>query len=98
MSKRVLKTQAEVITRYRRIADLWATYYAKCAEGPEVFGREFYHAVGELLQGNPLENLELVHLDICNLEAVVFPGKVNNSGTQKHTYKKPTIRDRNCDD
>jgi len=91
-SERVLKTQAEVLARYRRIGDLWAGYYAKSTEGPEVFGREFYHAVGELLQGKPLEKLELMHLDVHELEAVVFPGRVNGPDKKRKPYHKPRMR------
>lgn len=89
ISKRVLKTQAEVLARYRRIGDLWTGYYAKCIEGPEVFGREFFHAVGELLQGKPLDKLELVHLNVRELESVVFPGRMDD---KKRPYRKPRMR------
>jgi hypothetical protein len=93
-SQRVLKTQAEVLARYRRIGDLWAAYYARSTVGPEVFGREFYHAVGELLQGTPLEKLELVHLDVQELESIVFPGKMDDQQTSKQRYRRPRIQKR----
>ena len=92
MSKRVLKTQAEVLARYRRVGDLWTGYYAKSTVGPEVFGREFYHAVGELLQGRKLENLELVHLNVEELEEVVFPGRMNGKEEKRQRYRKPNMR------
>jgi len=91
MSKRVLKIQEEVITRYRRIGNLWTGYYAKCAAGPEIFGGEFFRAIGELLQGKQLEKLELVHLQTRELKSTVFPRDANDR-EEKQGYNKPGIR------
>lgn len=91
MNRRVLKVQEEILTRYRRISDLWTGYYAKCTVTPEVFGREFYRATGELLQGKPLERLNLIYLKTQELESTIFPRSVNDR-SQKRVYKKPRIQ------
>jgi hypothetical protein len=74
MSKQIQKVHTDLLTRYRRIADLWIAYQVKNEDGPAVYGREFYQAVGELLQGLPTKKLELYHIDVTDVESVVFPG------------------------
>lgn len=63
----------ECADRYKQIADMWVAYHIS-NEDPAVFGREFYHAVGEILQGNPLNQLELYHIDTSTVKPVVFTG------------------------
>lgn len=46
----------------RRISSLWVAYY-NSGKSSDVFGREFYHAVGDVLNGTPLSKLELFHID-----------------------------------
>lgn len=74
MSKQIQKATKDLLARYRRIADLWIAYQVKSDESPAVYGREFYQAVGELLQGIPTKKLELHHIDVADVESVVFPG------------------------
>jgi len=96
MSDRVQKTQMEILTRYKRIGNLWTGYYARSKDGPEVFGREFYHAVGELLQGKPLDVLELTHINAEELEEVVFARKARGPGSKdpENRARKQTQRGR----
>jgi len=75
MSERPIEVQTELIVRYRRVADLWVAYHVKCDNGPEEFGREFYHAVGEILQGVPLDRLELFHVQTDDVKNIVFTGR-----------------------
>jgi len=85
MKKRAQEAEAEALDRYRRIGNLWTGYYAQCSEGPEVFGREFFHAVGELLQGRDLEQLELMHISTNELEEVVFAKKTKRGRKKRKT-------------
>ena len=61
LSSRVLNVQRELLARFDRISNLWMAYH-NSGKYPDDFGREFYHAVGKLLQGHPLERIELYHL------------------------------------
>lgn len=67
--------QKEIVKRYRSIVDLWVAYHTKSDEGPETFGREFYIAVGDLLQGVPSKKLELHHIDARDIEQVLQPSR-----------------------
>lgn len=61
LSSRVLNVQRELLTRFDRISNLWVAYH-NSGKFPDDFGREFYHAVGKLLQGHPLSKIELYHI------------------------------------
>jgi hypothetical protein len=67
--------QKEIVKRYRSITDLWVAYHIKSDDGPETFGREFYVAVGELIQGVPPKKLELHHIDVRDIVPVVQPDR-----------------------
>lgn len=75
MNRQTLKLHRDLVARYRRIADLWVAYNVKSEDGPEVYGREFYHAVGELLQGIPMKRLELHHIRTSDVEPIVHIGR-----------------------
>ncbi len=62
ISSRVLNVQRELVARFDRISNLWVAYH-NSGKYPDDFGREFYHAVGKLLQGYPLNKIELYHID-----------------------------------
>jgi len=76
MSKQTQKTTKSLLDKYHRIVDLWVAYQVNSDEGPVVYGREFYLAVGELLQGIPTKKLELQHIDVADVESVVLPGNL----------------------
>lgn len=61
LSSRVLSVQRELLARFDRISNLWVAYH-NSGKYPDDFGREFYHAVGKLLQGHPLDKIELYHI------------------------------------
>lgn len=86
--ERTLKVQKEAITRYKRIADLWVAYYVH-GEDPLEFGREFYHAVGDLLEGNPLSKLSLYHINNEDVQNVVFTGREKSD--DERTEAKQTV-------
>jgi len=58
---RVLNVQRDLLARFDRISNLWVAYH-NSGKYPDDFGREFYHAVGKLLQGQPLDKVELYHI------------------------------------
>lgn len=47
--------------RCRDIANLYIAY-TNSGKFPDEFGREFYHAVGDILNGVPINRLELHHI------------------------------------
>jgi len=59
---RLLNAQREILVRYDRISNLWVAYH-NSGKYPDDFGREFYYAIGKLLQGTPVPGLPLHHLD-----------------------------------
>lgn len=61
LSSRVLNVQRELLARFDRISNLWVAYH-NCGKYPDDFGREFYHAVGKILQGYSLDKIELFHI------------------------------------
>lgn len=74
---RVIRAQQDIIARYKRVANLWAAYLTSDAY-PEDFGREFYHAVGEILEGKPLAELDLYHIDATKVQDIIVHGKEKN--------------------
>jgi len=70
MAGRVQKVQQEIVARYNRVTNLYIAYM-NSGELPDVIGREFFHAVGDVLQGKPVEQLELYHIDASSVESVV---------------------------
>ncbi len=82
MVKQFIKVQKDALARYKRIADLWVAYYVH-GEDPSEFGREFYHAVGELLEGVPVDKLMLHHVTPNQVESVVFTGRSNEKEKAK---------------
>ena len=76
-SKRTLASLAE---RCRRISNLFMAYH-NSGKSSEVFGREFYHAVGDILNGTPLHRLEVFHVDPKKIPEVLPP--IDTSGPVK---------------
>jgi hypothetical protein len=68
--KRLLRAQRDILTRYDRISNLWVAYH-NSGKYPDDFGREFYYAIGKLLQGAPVSDLPLHHLDPEEVEPIV---------------------------
>lgn len=67
---RVEKVQREIIQRYDHISNLYVAYMNSGKYSDE-FGREFFHAVGEILQGKPVRQLTLFHLSTETIEEIV---------------------------
>lgn len=59
---RVIAAQRDILMRFDRISNLWVAYH-NSGKYPDDFGREFYYAVGKLLQGVNIDKLPLYHLD-----------------------------------
>ncbi len=82
MADRALRVQREILARYDRIVNLWVTYHNSHLS-PDVFGREFYCAVGELMQGVSLEKLSICHIDPKNIEFIVSHGSQDTKKRRK---------------
>jgi hypothetical protein len=67
---KVLQQQADLAERCRRVINLYIAYH-NSGECADVFGREFYHAVGDILNGTSLKNLEVFHINPKNISEVV---------------------------
>jgi hypothetical protein len=82
---RVQKVQREIIDRYDRIVNLWISFH-NSGKYVDEFSREFYHAVGRILQGAQLtpEDLTIeLHEVVNNLEFIENGGhKRDKEGRQ----------------
>jgi len=99
---RVEKVQLEIIKRYDNISNLYVAYM-NCGKHSDDFGREFFHAVGEILQGASVAQLTLYHLNRTEIEDIV-DHTVSRGGIAgekkgprspvrtKRRYRKPTIK------
>jgi hypothetical protein len=88
---RVSKVKDELVTRYHRIANLYIAYTNSGSFADE-FGREFFHAVGDVLNGTPVEALTLHHIDAAAFEEVVLAGVPKGgktTGKRKSKVQKP---------
>ena len=91
MPNRVAQVQKEVLAKFKRVSNLWVAYFNSGA-APEEFGREFWHAVGDILQGKPINALELFHIDPNSVEDVIMHGRERNGkGKKSTTHRKPSI-------
>lgn len=70
MASRVEKIKGEIAQRYDNIVNLYVAYM-NSGKYPDMFGREFFHAVGDILQGTPVKQLVLFHLEANEVEQIV---------------------------
>lgn len=72
---RVQKVQQEIVTRYDRVANLWISFH-NSGKYVDEFAREFYHAVGRILQGVQLtpEDLTIELHEVVNNQAFIANG------------------------
>jgi len=73
MARRVEKVQRELIERYDSISNLYVAYM-NSGKFTDEFSREFFHAVGEIIQGIPIKQLTLFHLKPTVIEKLVNHG------------------------
>jgi hypothetical protein len=86
----VEKIQREIIERYDNISNLYVAYM-NCGKHSDEFGREFFHAVGEILQGTPVRSLTLYHLDAPTVAGIVNHA-VSKGGVTGRRKTQPTPR------
>lgn len=67
---RVLKVQLEVLGRLDEVTNLWIAYH-NSGKFPDEFGREFFHAIGKILQGSKVADLKLSHIPTERVSPVV---------------------------
>jgi len=86
---RVQKVQREIVDRYDRIVNLWISFH-NSGKYVDEFSREFYHAVGRILQGVQLtpEDLTIeLHEVVSNQEFIANGGhkrdKENRQGPRE---------------
>lgn len=82
---RMESIQREIVERYDNISNLYVAYM-NCGRFSDEFGREFFHAVGEVLQGKSIKQLTLFHLDSKTVDEIV-----------NHTLPKGGIADKKRD-
>lgn len=63
-------TLASLAERCRRISNLFMAYH-NSGKSSDIFGREFFHAVGDILNGTPLHRLEIFHIDAKKIPEVL---------------------------
>lgn len=64
----------ELADRCRRISNLYIAYH-NSGKSADEFGREFFVAVGEILNGTPIDELELYHVRAKDVEEVLTTPK-----------------------
>jgi hypothetical protein len=69
-NNKLIQQQADLAERCRRVINLYIAYY-NSGECADVFGREFYHAVGDILNGTSLKNLEVFHINPKSIPDVI---------------------------
>jgi hypothetical protein len=102
MGRRMEKIQRELIERYDNISNLYVAYM-NSGKFPDEFGREFFHAVGDIIQGVPVKQLTLFHLDSTAVEGIVdhtvskggVPGPIKKSSQSRPTQTKSSKRRKN---
>ena len=89
MAQRVEKLQKEIVGRYDRISNLYIAY-VNSGKFSDEFGREFFHAVGDILQGVSHKNLTLYHLGNTPIPDVVDHtlSKGGTPGTKTETRRR----------
>ena len=75
---RAQHTMQNLAERCRRISNVYAAYL-NCRKEPREFGAEFFRAVGELLNGTPVEQLELQFVTIDQIQEVVVSKTLQNN-------------------
>jgi hypothetical protein len=72
---RVQKVQRDIVNRYDRIVNLWISFH-NSGKYVDEFSREFYHAVGRILQGAQLtpEDLTIELHEVVNNQAFITNG------------------------
>lgn len=94
MAGRVLRAQQDVLARYKRISNLYIAY-VNSDLSPEEFGREFVFAVGDILEGKTVDQLELFHIDVAEIEDVVSHGRgegIDEKAERRRPYRRPAFR------
>lgn len=79
--KKVKHMLVSLAERCRRISSLFMAYY-NSGKSSDVFGREFFHAVGDILNGTPLHRLEIFHIDPKKIPEV-FPSLTVSGSAKK---------------
>lgn len=95
MARRMERIQREIVQRYDHISNLYVAYM-NSGRFPDEFGREFFHAVGEIIQGVPVKQLTLFHLDSAAVEDIVNHrvSKGGVPGKGKKSRRKRTAQTR----
>jgi len=95
MGGQALRAQQDIVARYRRVSNLYVAY-TNSDGTPEEYGREFTIAVGELLEGQNINQLELFHINVDDVEDIVSYGKKEEARSAhaagKRVYQKPAER------
>ena len=91
MQGRPQRVQRELIERYSRISNLYIAY-VNSGKFPDEFGREFFHAVGDILQGTSVDQLTLFHVESSSVAPVVDYSTVNGGRVGSKTKKKQPAR------
>lgn len=83
------KIKREILRRYAYISNLYIAYVNR-GKDPEEVGREFFLAVGDILNGTPLDRLTLYHVDPEIITDVAQHLKGGRS--KKNCYAPPRMR------
>jgi hypothetical protein len=88
---RVYRVQLEIIRRYNEISNLYVSYF-NSSKSSDVYGREFFHAVGEILQGVPVDRVKSELYHIGAVDAVVHvPDETDAIEFVKKKWIKPNV-------
>ena len=76
------RVEANLAERCRRISNLYIAYH-NSGTSSDIFGREFFHAVGDILNGTPLHRLEVFHIDPKRISEVLSANSQTGSPKRK---------------
>ena len=87
------KTLPEVADKLDAISNLWIAYHG-CGKFPDDFGREFFHAVGKVLQGHAVGELSLYHIDPSRVVCLVSHNRNGKKRCKIHNSTEEANYDR----
>ena len=64
MSNKPTRLALEIVERYRMIRALHTCYYTQLGSKVQEFSNEFFFLVGDVIEGKPLDESRLRHIDM----------------------------------
>lgn len=74
MNKRYNRVVREMLDRYRLIRAFHTCYYTRLDADVQSFATEFYFLVSDILEGKPIDESRLRHVDMQRVNAFLKDG------------------------